>query len=219
MMRSVLIGEAVFVVVGLAALAVVAPFVSLGVAVFTLLTVLYSYNFLVPSRAIAWRFKAHWWGHLLVCVGAYLALWVAGHFCASASTPASAARWLPMFFFVSLSEYSLFLSESAVDAVEEQQAGLNTFATLLGRHGSSVLALAVWLASATGALWSLHWVGPHALIAFAPGIAARGLTDITLALKLRIDERVRLKLPDVVFWAGRLATVLVLAFFSLKELS
>ena len=213
-MRAALVTEGAVTVLGLIALACFAPFVALGVFVFTLLTILYSYNFLAPSKAVQWRFKAHWWGHLLVCVGAYLALWLAGHFCSGGSTPASALLWLPMFFFVSLSEYSLFLSESAVDATEERRAGLNTFATLLGRHGSSVLALGVWLISAAGALASVKWLGLSALIAFGPGVGARGLTELLLALKLKGDERVRFRLPDLVFWGGRLATVGALAILT-----
>lgn len=204
---------------GVGVLALVAPGSALGLCVFTLLTTLYSYNFFAPKRAIARRLKAHWLGHFVVCVGAYLSLWVAGHAGGGGASPVTLASWLPVFVSVSLSEYSLFLSESAIDAQQERQLGLATFARILGRHGSSVLALSVWLIAAVGFVLSClpleAGVRERVLIAFAPALLARGAVDALLALRLRRDEVLRARLPDVTFWASRLLTAATLALLVL----
>jgi len=203
---------------GVGVLALVAPAGAAGLAIFTLLTTLYSYNFFYPRQGVARRLKAHWFGHFVVCVGAYLSLWVVGHASGGAASPESLLRWLPVFFFVSLSEYSLFLSESAIDAREERALRLVTFARLLGRHGSSVLALLVWLVAAAGL--AVYCAGLEAaprqrvLFAFGPALLARGAVDLLLALRLERDEVLRARLPDFTFWASRLLTVVTLAVLS-----
>jgi 4-hydroxybenzoate polyprenyltransferase len=222
LMKGVLVGEAVFVLACLLVLSIWRFEVFLGLAGFTVLTTLYSYNFLVPPElAVKWRLKAHWWGHFVVCLGAYLSLWLAGHFCSLGSTPATFSRWFPIFFFVSLSEYSLFLSESAIDADEERAHGVNTFAGVLGRNKSSILAVVVWCLSALGlvmqaALPSSPEMSLMVLVAFVPALVLRGGANLVLALprgQVR-DEALRLKLPDLVFWGSRLATVVTLAGYS-----
>jgi 4-hydroxybenzoate polyprenyltransferase len=220
--RAVVGGELAVVVIGLAAFALYRLPLFAGIASFSALTTLYSYNFLVPSRAVPWRLKAFWWGHFVVCLGAYLSLWLAGHFCGGHSTWASLSGWLSLFFFVSLSEYSLFLSESAVDAVEERRLGLKTFAALLGRHRSSGLAVGVWILSAVGlaasaALAPSPAVRRLVLVAFAPALLLRGATNFVLALEHdnERDAALRSRLPDLVFWGGRLITVYTMAVSSL----
>jgi 4-hydroxybenzoate polyprenyltransferase len=204
------------VVGGVAVLALFAPLLALGLALFTLLTVLYSYNFFRPASAVASRLKAHWLGHFAVCVGAYLSLWIVGYCSAGRPALASLGSWLPVFCSVSLSEYSLFLAESAIDADEERRYGLATAAHLLGRRGSSIAALGVWLA-ASSALAAYATFGLAAalrervLIAFGPALLARGLTTLLLALELKRAEALRSTLPDAVFWGSRLLTALTLA--------
>ncbi|HEU4404394.1 MAG TPA: UbiA family prenyltransferase [Polyangiaceae bacterium] len=220
--RAVVAAEFAAVAAGLAAFALARPLLAAGLAAFTALTTLYSYNFLAPARAVAWRLKAFWWGHFAVCLGAYLALWLAGHFCGAGSTWGAFAGWLPLFFFVSLSEYSLFLTESAADAAQERRLGLKTFAALLGRRRSSVLAVGVWLAAAAGAAaYAAFAPSPAArrlaLVAFAPALLLRGAANAVLALGHDDgrDEALRSQLPDLVFWGGRLITVYSLAVGSL----
>jgi 4-hydroxybenzoate polyprenyltransferase len=202
------------VVGGVAVLALFAPLLALGLALFTLLTVLYSYNFLRPASAVASRLKAHWLGHFAVCVGGYLSLWVVGY-CSGRPSLASLGSWLPILCCVSLSEYSLFLAESALDADEERRHGLATAAHLLGRRGSSIAALCLWLV-ASGAI-TAYAVGlapalrERVLIAFGPALLARGVTALLLALPLQRDEALRSTLPDAVFWGSRLLTTLTLA--------
>ena len=200
---------------GVGVLLLVAPVVAAGLAVFTLLTTLYSYNFFFPKHGVARRLKAHWLGHFVVCLGAYLSLWVVGHASGGAASFTSLLPWLPVFFFVSLSEYSLFLSESAIDAREERRLRLATFARLLGRHGSSVLALLVWLVAVAGLVLCCLSLEPasrqRVLIAFGPALIARGVVDLLLVLQLERDEALRARLPDVTFWASRLLTTLTLA--------
>jgi 4-hydroxybenzoate polyprenyltransferase len=220
--RAVLFGELFVVVAGLTAFALFRPPLFAGLAVFSALTTLYSYNFLTPSQAIPWRLKAFWWGHFVVCLGAYLALWLAGHFCGDHSSWASFSGWLALFFFVSLSEYSLFLSESAADAAQERRHGLKTFAALLGRHRSSALAVCVWLVSAAGLVAAAVLAPTPAvrrlvLVAFAPALLLRGAANFVLALEHgnERDAALRSRLPDLVFWGGRLITVYTLAVSSL----
>jgi 4-hydroxybenzoate polyprenyltransferase len=201
---------------GVAVLALFAPLPALGLGLFTLLTVLYSYNFLRPARAVASRLKAHWLGHFAVCFGAYLSLWVVGYCSAGQPALADLGSWLPVFCCAALSEYSLFLAESAIDTEEERRHGLATAAHLLGRRGSSLAALAVWLA-ASGALaaYTAAWLAPgpreRVLIAFGPALLVRGLTAVLLALELKRDHALRSTLPDAVFWGSRLLTTLTLA--------
>ena len=201
---------------GVGVLALFAPLPALGLALFTLLTVLYSYNFLRPASAVASRLKAHWLGHFAVCVGGYLSLWIVGYCSVGQPSGASQWHWLPVLCCVSLSEYSLFLAESAIDAEEERRHGLATAAHLLGRRGSSLAALGVWLA-ASGAIgvYALYWLEPEVrervLIAFGPALLARGSVALLLALELKRDPALRSTLPDAVFWGSRLLTTLTLA--------
>ncbi|HEU4538956.1 MAG TPA: UbiA family prenyltransferase [Polyangiaceae bacterium] len=220
--RAVLFGELFVVVAGLTGFALFRPPLFVGLAAFTALTTLYSYNFLVPARAVPWRLKAFWWGHFVVCLGAYLALWLAGHFCGDRSSWASFSGWLAVFGFVSLSEYSLFLSESAADAAQERRLGLRTFAALLGRHRSSALAVGVWLASAAGLVAAAVLAPSPAvrrlvLVAFVPALLLRGAANVVLAVEHghERDAALRSRLPDLVFWGGRLITVYTLAVGSI----
>lgn len=216
----VLIAEALTLVIGLFVLAFWNINVALGLLAFSLVTILYSYN-LFSSNPVRWRLKAHWWGHFIACMGAYTSLWYAGHFCTEDGTLGSLVQWLPIITFISLSEYSLFLSESAVDDEEERKLKLNTFARLLGRHRSSILAVAVWLVSIVGCaafafVGATDFIERSFLIAFLPALLLRGGALVVLALRLDvgIDNLLRQRLPDVVFWASRIVTVgaLVLLF-------
>jgi hypothetical protein len=221
LMMAVLGLELGVVLGGVAILALVAPVVAAGLAVFTVLTVLYSYNFLIPSNGIVWRLKAHWLGHFSVCVGGYLSLWVVGYSSSGSASLSSLSSWLPVFFFVSLSEYALFLAESAIDASAERHWGLETAACLLGRHGSSLVALGVWLSAAAGvAAYATFRLEPGlrnvVLLAFGPALLARGLVVLLLALGLERDHSLRSKLPDAAFWGGRLLTALTLAVRFIK---
>jgi hypothetical protein len=221
LMMAVLGLELGVVLGGMAILALVAPIVAAALAVFTLLTVLYSYNFLSPSNGVAWRLKAHWLGHFGVCVGGYLSLWIVGHASSASASLASLSRWLPVFFLVSLSEYALFLAESAIDAGAERRCGLETAACLLGRRGSSLVALGVWLSAAIGvSAYAAFRLEPGlrnlVVLAFGPALLARGLVVVLLALGLERDQVLRSKLPDAAFWGGRLLTVVTLAVLFIK---
>jgi hypothetical protein len=74
----------------------------------------------------------------------------------------------------------------------------------------------VWLLAVCGAgAYAWFWLEPAlrrlVLLAFGPALLARGLLELLLALRLQRDERLRAQLPDVVFWASRLATAITLA--------
>jgi 4-hydroxybenzoate polyprenyltransferase len=188
----------------------------LGLGAFLALTVLYSYNYLSPGAPAARRLKAYWWGHFLTCSGGYFALWSAGLGLHASGGLAKLADWAPAFVFVSLSDYAVFLAESAVDAADERRAGLETLAARLGRRGSSVAAVLLWAAAAAG-LWL---VGAYAgaqqrrflLVCFAPAVLWRGCTVGLLAAPLdsRRDRALRLAVPDITFLGSRLLTVVCL---------
>ncbi|MGK3990173.1 UbiA family prenyltransferase [Sorangium sp. So ce136] len=188
----------------------------LGLGAFLALTVLYSYNYLSPGAAAARRLKAYWWGHLLTCLVSYFALWGAGLGLHTSGDARALAAWGPAFFFVSLSEYAVFLSESAVDAAEERRAGLKTLAALLGRRGSSLAAALLWLAAAAGLSLAGALAGPeqrrHLLVCFAPAVLWRGSVVALLAAPLdqHRDRVLRLAVPDVTFFGSRLLTVVSL---------
>ncbi len=188
----------------------------LGLGAFLALTVLYSYNYASPGAPAARRLKAYWWGHFLTCLGAYFALWSAGlGLLASGGAPALAA-WAPAFLFVSLSDYAVFLSESAVDAAEERKAGLETLAALLGRRGSSAAAVLLWAFAAAGLVLAFARAGVEQrralLVCFAPAVFWRGVVVALLAAPLdgRRDRLWRLAIPDVTFLGSRLLIVVSL---------
>ncbi|WP_437339448.1 UbiA family prenyltransferase [Sorangium sp. So ce394] len=188
----------------------------LGLGAFLALTVLYSYNYLSPGAAAARRLKAYWWGHLLTCLVSYFALWGAGLGLHTSGDARALAAWGPAFLFVSLSEYAVFLSESAVDAAEERRAGLKTLAALLGRRGSSLAAALLWLAAAAGLSLAGALASPEQrrllLVCFAPAVLWRGSVVALLAAPLdqHRDRVLRLAVPDVTFFGSRLLTVVSL---------
>jgi 4-hydroxybenzoate polyprenyltransferase len=118
---------------------------------FSVLFSLYSFNFFIPGRGKACRFKVYWWGNLLSAGGGYFALWMAG----LSSGP---GRWnleprLLFAFFCASLEYALFLCECATDAEEERASALQTLPAKLGRFRTVLLA---WSGSVLVAIW---WFG------------------------------------------------------------
>ncbi|MFT3772324.1 MAG: UbiA family prenyltransferase [Minicystis sp.] len=107
---------------------------------------LYSYNFLVPPRAQRWRLKVFWWGNGLTVCGAYLALWLVGMSVTALSLSAVLRRDVLMLVGACVVfEYSLFLNECGTDADAERAAGLRTIPALVGRRGTSFVAIALWV--------------------------------------------------------------------------
>lgn len=211
--------EVLLIAIGLVSLVILHQYqLCLSLLTFTLLTTLYSYNFLFPSKSIEDRLKVYWWGHFLTMIGAYLCLWCAGYFCTSGNSLLAFRIWIPVFCFISLSDYSMLLNESAIDAEEEKQADLKTFAALLGTFGSSVLALFLWIASLIGLIaytvLKVHDYQNVIYTAFIPMICLQGIVIISLLIpwKSDINYQLRLKLPDFSFQISRILMVSVLVW-------
>lgn len=187
------------------------PRVALGLLVFTIVTILYSYNFLVPGKGREYRLKALWWGHISVLLVGYMALWYTGFYCTSVETDAPIGPYLSLFFFVSLSEYSLFLCESAFDAREEEESRLRTLAAIMGERPSKVVAFVLWVISLVGLIFTARATPQSVTLimaAFLPAVCLRGIAQAFLLAKRWTS------LPDVVFLTSRIITVVVLLYFN-----
>ena len=222
--KTVLVIEAVAIVVGLGLLLAVHAYLpALFIFIFTVVAILYSYNFLTPPNAAKNRLKITWWGHFLVLMTGYFSLWMAGYYCGEPGAYNYGTKLLfIIFLLVSLSEYSLFLVESSVDADEEKQHSLKTAAALLGGNWASLLAIFMCTLSLVG-LFYVRTLADETLrlwiaFAFAPGIIIRLLVEITIVLirSAKLNYLWRLKVPDIVFNGTRLYTLITL--FMLKNL-
>lgn len=209
----VLTGELMLALFGIGWLASRGSFgVAFCLSCFLALTTLYSYNFLSP-RPVETRWKTRWWGHLGAVVLGYLSLWCAGYLCTGPSDEGFFGYWVPLFTLASLSEYALFLSESAIDAPEEKQHRLQTLAALIGRPASSLVAL-VGAAGVAAVLGAEAWVNVDSLghRALLPAVGWRLLVLLLLSLPWSpaVDRGLRAKLPDLTFHGSRLLTVVIL---------
>jgi 4-hydroxybenzoate polyprenyltransferase len=132
-------------------------YLALSLLAFTILGILYSYNFLTPSNPVKYRFKTHWLGHLVVGVFGYFSLWLVGVF-TSGQNLGDITYWIPILFLLSLSEYCLFLSDSAIDANEERKYDLKSLGGLLGTRKSAYLSLLLWLLAVTGIFYYAQYL-------------------------------------------------------------
>jgi len=174
---------------------------------------LYSYNVLAPRRRAELRLKAFWWGHALVGIGGYLALWMAGFSCAAPFPPDR--RWLAVACAASVLDYGTFLVECAQDAADERAFGLKTLPALVGRSWTIAVATALVCVGAIGVArgsrgvhgvvgWALLWlVTVQALAALAALGTTRGAHH-----KSRRWEKV----VDATFLAARMGFVVILLF-------
>jgi 4-hydroxybenzoate polyprenyltransferase len=176
---------------------------------------LYSFNFFIPQRGEATRFKIYWWGNLITAGGGYFALWMSG------LGGVHASHELVVFaFFCAASEYAMFLGECATDADEENCHELRTLPALIGRRGTVTVALAASVVLAlTWIAWGRRIVSPllqvaelrlagHWYVAFAV------TTCLLLFVRARTAHR-----PDVwdrridsCFWVLRLGLLAILLF-------
>lgn len=215
--RHVLWAEAVLTCVGIGWLAGNGnSVVGLGLAVFTATTVLYSYNFLSVTDPVGTRWKVSIKGHAAAVICGYTSLWVAGFASGDGDNWEVLVRRMPLFFSASLSEYALFMAESAIDDEDERRSGLLTAAASLGRRRSSRWALG--LASAAMGLMLLSSASAAnyfslTLLAFiAPGLW-RWLVIALLSIPRQeaSDTLLRGALPDISFFGARILTLCLLA--------
>ena len=222
--KTVLIAEAIAILLGLAGLILLHAFLpALFIFIFTMVAVLYSYNFFTPAKAAKNRLKIFWWGHFLVLITGYFSLWLAGYYCGNPVPFGNSTKLLfAIFFLVSLSEYSLFLVESSVDSEEEKKLQLKTAVAILGNTKAALLAIFLCALSLIG-LFYIRMLADETLrlwiaFAFAPGIITRLLVEITIVLirSAKMNYLWRLKVPDIVFNGTRLYTLITL--FMLKNI-
>jgi 4-hydroxybenzoate polyprenyltransferase len=172
---------------------------------------LYSYNPFFPRRAVELRLKAFWWGHALVGVVGYFLAWMVGFSCAGVRWPT--APLLVAAVASSVADYGVFLVESAQDAPDESDFGLETLPALVGRWWTIAIAsvlvvvgtsLVVWASAGQhgASRWALAWVASLQTVA-----ALLGLVSIRGAS--RHDRRWE-KVVDISFFVGRMGMVTIL---------
>ena len=186
----------------------------LSLAVYFWLTVQYSYNTLQLSNPAGTRWKCSITGHFVVLVSGYSALWIAGAGLAPLET-ILVPNWILLVLLVSLSEYSLFLGESAIDAAEEHAAGVGTMSARFGARRTSFVALGLSLVSVLGLGALMAIPGQQVsllLFAFLPAFALRlgVLAVLTKTRSLSQDHTLRSVLPDLIFYGARVSTVVSL---------
>jgi 4-hydroxybenzoate polyprenyltransferase len=207
--KVVIAAELLLVILGIAVLWLATKHqqIALGVGLFTAISTLYSFNFITPAKGRKHRLKANWWGHFIVLIIGYMSLWYAGYYCTTGDPSQPIDAFLPLFFCVSLSEYSLFLSESSFDAEEERESRLSTLAAVLGERGCKVVALLLWTVSCAGLVWELLKCPQQSMLilaAFVPAVLLRGVMNLLLLVR-RWDA-----IPDLTFLGSRILTVTVL---------
>lgn len=180
---------------------------ALALLAFGLAAVLYSYNFLMPvgDLPVKHRLKVYWWGHFIVLIVGYVALWLAGYFLVVSGVD---GFWPVCFLLLSLSEYSLFLLESSIDTTEEKQQGIRSLSAILGFKHTNLVAILINLAAIVGVGMLLmdHADAARLALCFLPAMLLRlgyeafmyGIND---AEKRYVYLR---KWPDVLFNFTRL---------------
>jgi 4-hydroxybenzoate polyprenyltransferase len=175
---------------------------------------LYSYNYFVPMRGGALRWKTHWLGHAVTIWGTYAGLWLAGYLCSRTGSDVF-DKWLPVFLCAGMVDYAVFLNEAAADADEERAAGLHTLPALLGRARTSLVA---------AGLWGLSLLVLVPLLARLPGdrrstvsaalLASTVLQGVACALAYRAAVKPQAQridpLVDAAFWSARVVAALIL---------
>lgn len=214
--RRIMAGELLATGLGIATLLAFGAWTAaLGVLGFTAASVLYSYNFLARDP-VGRRWKVSASGHAASVTLGYTSLWIAGYGCAGAGGLTGLLALAPHFIAASLSEYALFLAESAIDGRAERERGLPTLAARLGRIWSArVGLLAAGVTLLVPPLWADGDPGraPALALALVAGGTVRALTILVLCVELpaAVDRRVRSALPDLCFFGARALTVVVLA--------
>jgi 4-hydroxybenzoate polyprenyltransferase len=189
--------------------------------VFAVAFSLYSYNFIVPSRAARWRLKVFWWGNVLTVCGGYLALWLTGLSLAPQSTETVSRHSIQLIIACVLFEYSLFLNECGTDAESEKKARLRTIPAIVGRRGTSLTAFGIWTFACALASTTLAFEPAHALPTHLVGVTAwyAGATGIVNGVFLAFTFRRHTpalwdRVVDLSFWTLRVVPSIALTAFA-----
>lgn len=188
------------------------------IIVFGAAAILYSYNFLLPfgNAPKRHRLKVYWWGHALVVILGYVALWLAGFYITEPLYRIMDGPWFWCFVVISLSEYSVFLLESSIDTNEEQEQEIKSLSAILGYLRTNQVAVVINLVSIMGLM--MVAIGAHEeirlLACFLPPMLVRLIYE---GYMLRIhDTQKRYELlrniPDILFNSTRAYILITLIF-------
>jgi 4-hydroxybenzoate polyprenyltransferase len=203
-MKGALAVEFLVVLIGILLLIILKAYLTAGfILCFTLVTILYSYNF-VSSRPEENRLKVFWHGHFFVLITGYLSLWYAGFFIGN--TIENPTNWLLVFLSISLSEYALFLFESAVDQKAEKLTKLKTVASLLGKERSTYLSVGLSFVSLLLLFYSYKYCPNKQIfnLSFLPVSVFIFLFLAYISVKRLYTKQETYKVPDLIFNIGRL---------------
>ncbi len=179
----------------------------LMILIFTVVAILYSYNFL-SSTPQNKRLKVHWLGHFIILMVGYISLWAAGFFINGSFS--DFYQWLPVFIGISLSEYALFLFESSIDQKAEKSQRLNTLAAKLGREKTTFVSIAMALLSLLIILGMLFRGMDTSIISisFLPVAILILLFLSVVSYKRLYLKSQTYKVPDLIFNFGRVYILL-----------
>ena len=180
---------------------------ALFIFTFTIVTILYSYNFFSKNPEIN-RFKVFWHGHFFVLISGYLSLWYAGFF--SGTNTENAFNWMLVFLSMSLSEYALFLFESAIDRKAEKMSKIKTIAAVFGRKISTYFSILLSFFSIIllTIVYFLSNKNNIIIYSFLPVIVFIFLFLFTVSLKRLYKKEETFKVPDLIFNFGRIYILL-----------
>lgn len=203
-MKGALSLELLIVLIGIIMLLILKAYFTAGfILCFTVVTILYSYNFF-SSRPEENRLKVFWHGHFFVLITGYLSLWYAGFF--AGNTIDHPTSWTFVFLSISISEYALFLFESAVDQKAEKQIKLKTIAALLGKARSTYLSVGLALLGLLLLYYSYSYCPNKQILnlSFLPVSMFIFLFLAYVSAKRLYAKQETYKVPDLIFNIGRL---------------
>jgi 4-hydroxybenzoate polyprenyltransferase len=188
------------------------------IVLFMVSTILYSYNFFSkePQKN---RFKVFWHGHFLIVLIGYLSLWIGGFLITGNFE--NLIVWLPVFFGISLSEYSLFLFESSVDQKDEERFKLKTFSAILGKSKTTIIS--VFLALSSIFFVAIGYITANSnqieiiTYSFIPVTVFITCFLSYVATKRLYNKDKTYKVPDIIFNFGRIYILLSIIYINLIQ--
>ena len=212
--RKFIIFELFGVLVGLSLLlffGLILP--ALFIAIFTVVAILYSYNFF-SLKPIFNRLKVFWWGHFLVIILGYSSLWFAG--LTMYQMPIESLKfWLVLFVLVSFSEYGVFLLESSIDHKEEKENNIQSMSTLIGERNTLKMSAFIGLVSSTFVICLMVFYPANStllIVAFLPAMIIRFIYEIMVIFvnEAKVKYKMKKYIPDILFIGTRLYTLILI---------
>jgi 4-hydroxybenzoate polyprenyltransferase len=148
------------------------------------LSLLYSYNFIVPLHAAKYRLKVFWLSNLAVIWLSYFGIWFSGYLAIGHSARSDAYPWIATFISLSLMDYSVFLCECAADSMEERKQRYTTLGARLGQKKTVGIATFFWLVSLVWLVADISHLPvirrTTAMAALLPCATLQGLTCLSM---------------------------------------